>query len=197
VLEPKAPRDRGAVPISIQNCPHVGLMERLKRRSDFRAAAQAAARGARASSRAFVLQARRRAEAGPPRFGFTVSKQVGNAVERNRVRRRLRELVRVARGEALCAGHDYVLVGRPAALKARFDAMMHDFAAALARVHASSKASRGTGGSANQPPHSTGSPGRSQRHETGRPISNRNTADRKTSNRYIPDGPPQADDHEH
>jgi ribonuclease P protein component len=172
-------------------------MERLKRRSDFRAAAQAAARGTRASSRAFVLQARQRAEAGPPRVGFTVSKQVGNAVERNRVRRRLRELVRVARTESLCAGHDYVLVGRPAALKAQFDAMMHDFSAALGRVHATSKASRGTGVPANQTPHRTGSPGRSQRQEPARPISNRNTADRKTSNRYIPDAPQQADDHEH
>jgi ribonuclease P protein component len=172
-------------------------MERLKRRSDFRAAAQNAARGARASARAFVLQARRRDEAGPPRVGFTVSKQVGNAVERNRVRRRLRELVRVAPAESLCAGHDYVLVGRPAALRAQFDAMMHDFAAALERVHASSKACRGTGVSANQTPHRTGSPGRSQRQEPSRPISNRNAANRKTSNRHIPDAPPQADDHEH
>ncbi|HEX8826489.1 MAG TPA: ribonuclease P protein component [Xanthobacteraceae bacterium] len=172
-------------------------MERLKRRSDFRAAAQAAARGARASARAFVLQARQRGEAGPPRVGFTVSKQVGNAVERNRVRRRLRELVRVAAAAELCVGHDYVLVGRPAALRAEFDAMMRDLAAALDRIHASSKASRGTGVSGNQTPHRTGSPGRSQRQEPGRHISNRNTANRQMSNRHIPDAPPHADDHEH
>jgi ribonuclease P protein component len=169
-------------------------MKRLKRRSDFRAAAQAAARGARASARAFILQARRRAEAGPPRMGLTVSKQVGNAVKRNRVRRRLRELIRVSPAAQLCAGHDYVLVGRSAALRAEFEAMIRDLAAALDRVHASDKASRGTGVSVNQTPHRTGSPGRP---EPGRHISNRNTADRKTSDRHIPDAPPLADDHEH
>jgi ribonuclease P protein component len=175
------------------NGPNVGLMERLKRRSDFRAAAQAA----RASARAFVLQARLRAEAGPPRIGFTVSKQVGNAVERNRVRRRLRELVRVAPAASLCAGHDYVLVGRPAALRVQFDAMMRDLAAALDRVHALSKVSRATGASGHQTPHRTGSPGRPRRQQPGRPISNRNTANRATSNRHIHDAPPQADDDEH
>ena len=66
-------------------------MERLTRRTDFRAAAAAL----RASVGAFVVQARRRAEDGPVRIGFTVSRQVGNAVERNRVRRRLRGLVRM------------------------------------------------------------------------------------------------------
>jgi ribonuclease P protein component len=172
-------------------------MERLKRRSDFRAAAQAAAEGARASARAFVLQARRRAEAGPPRIGYTVSRQVGNAVERNRVRRRLRELIHVAPPASLRAGHDYVLVGRPAALQAQFDVMIRDLAAALDRVHASSKTSRGTGASGHQTPHRTGSPGRPQRQEPGGYLSNRNTPNRRTSNRQIPDAEPQADDHEH
>jgi ribonuclease P protein component len=172
-------------------------MERLKRRSDFRAAAQAAARGARASVRAFILQAHRRAEVGPPRVGFTVSKQVGNAVERNRVRRRLRELVRVTATAQLCAGHDYVLVGRPAALRAEFAAMMRDLAAALDRVHASDKASRGTGASGNQTPHKSGSPGRPQRQQPGQHISHRNSRHRQTPNRHIPDAPPHADDHEH
>jgi ribonuclease P protein component len=110
-------------------------MERLKRRTDFRAAAA----GARAPGSAFVLQARRREEAGREtgsvRVGFTVSKQVGNAVERNRVKRRLREIVRLAPVTALCAGHDYVLIGRRAALQARFGDMARDFAAALHRVH--------------------------------------------------------------
>ncbi|HXX50486.1 MAG TPA: ribonuclease P protein component [Xanthobacteraceae bacterium] len=203
MLEPNAPRDRGAGPRSIKTfsikispnagLPNVGLMERLKRRSDFRAAAQAAARGARASARAFVLQARRRAEAGPPRIGFTISKQVGNAVERNRVRRRLRALVRGTPAESLSSGHDYVLVGRRAALKARFGDMMQDLAAALHRVHGLGKtSSSGTGTAANQPPHRTGSPGRKRLQVAGRPA-----ADRNTSNLHLPGEPPQADSHEH
>jgi ribonuclease P protein component len=107
-------------------------MERLKRRTDFRAAAA----GARAGTSAFVLQARSRAESGPPRVGFTVSKQVGNAVERNRVRRRLREIVRLAGKTALCNDHDYVLVGRRSALAAPFAEMMRELDTALHRVHA-------------------------------------------------------------
>ena len=74
-------------------------MERLKRRSDFRAVTQAAGAGARAHASAFILQARPRAESGPPRVGFTVSKQVGNAVERNRIRRLVREEFRLAQRE--------------------------------------------------------------------------------------------------
>ena len=57
---------------------------------------------------------------GPVRFGFTVSKKVGNAVERNRVRRRLREIVRLSAANRLRTGHDYVLVGRRAALDLPF-----------------------------------------------------------------------------
>ena len=64
-------------------------MERLKQRADFLAAAT----GTRAPAAAFVLQARKRADEGPARVGLTVSKKVGNAVERNRVRRRLRDRV--------------------------------------------------------------------------------------------------------
>ncbi len=111
-------------------------MERLKRRTDFRAAAQAAANGAKASAGAFVLQARERGPSGPPRVGFTVSRQVGNAVMRNRVRRRLREVVRLAPATALSPGHDYVLIGRKAALVAPFSDMVRQFATALRRVHA-------------------------------------------------------------
>jgi ribonuclease P protein component len=118
-------------------------MERLKRRTDF----QAAAKGARAPASGFVLQARARAESGPPRVGFTVSRQVGNAVERNRVRRRLREVVRLAPGTGLCtplfAGHDYVLIGRRAALKAPFGDMVRELDAALRRLHASGAVTTG------------------------------------------------------
>ena len=99
-------------------------VERLKHRSDFRAVAT----GLRVSAGAFVLQACRRADSETIRVGFTVSRQVGNAVERNRVRRRLREIVRVSAagvkrvesGSGLRPGHDYVLIGRRLALAAQF-----------------------------------------------------------------------------
>jgi ribonuclease P protein component len=107
-------------------------MERLRQRADFLAAAS----GIKVSAPAFLLQARKRSNEGPVRFGFTVSKKVGNAVERNRVRRRLREVVRLAAGTRTRAGHDYVLVGRRAALNLPFDRMMQDFDGALRRLHA-------------------------------------------------------------
>ena len=105
-------------------------MERLKQRADF----LATARGAKAHGGAFVLQTRARGDTEAPRFGFTASKKVGSAVERNRVRRRLREIVR--RHAALLAedGHDYVLIGRRTALQAPFDQMVAEFTGALARL---------------------------------------------------------------
>ena len=105
-------------------------MERLRQRPDFLAAAA----GLKASAAAFTLQARRRDDEGPPRVGFTVSRKVGNAVERNRVRRRLREIVRRTPA-GLHAGHDYVLVGRRAALAEPFERMIAALDTALERVH--------------------------------------------------------------
>jgi ribonuclease P protein component len=127
-------------------------MERLKRRMDFRAAAG----GTRAPASTFVLQARPRADEGGVRVGFTVSRQVGNAVERNRVRRRLRELVRLAHAGSLHAGHDYVLIGRRAALKAPFGEMMKELDTALDRIHGRER--KGTGAARQQPLHEAGSP---------------------------------------
>jgi ribonuclease P protein component len=107
-------------------------MERLRRRADFLAAAS----GIKAPAAAFVLQAHKRRDEGPARFGFTVSNKVGNAAERNRVRRRLREIVRRSAATGLRAGHDYVLIGRRAALNLPFARMTQDFEGALRRVHA-------------------------------------------------------------
>jgi len=106
-------------------------MERMRHRADFLAAAAAA----KASGAAFTLQTRARDDAGPPRVGFTVSKKVGNAVERNRVRRRLREIVRLAPAGRLQAGHDYVLIGRRAALGLPFARMVAELDGALDRLH--------------------------------------------------------------
>jgi ribonuclease P protein component len=111
-------------------------MQRLKQRADFLAAAA----GVKVPATAFILQARGRHDTAPPRFGFTVSKKVGNAVERNRVRRRLREIVRLSVALPDQAGHDYVLIGRRAALERPFDRMIEDFAGALKRVGKRSRA---------------------------------------------------------
>ena len=113
-------------------------MERLRRRADFLAAAG----GARASAAGFVLQARARGDAGPARVGFTVSRKVGNAVVRNRVRRRLREIVRLAPSERMQRGTDYVLIGRTAALDATFDRLAADLAGALDQVHRRQRAAK-------------------------------------------------------
>lgn len=107
-------------------------MERLRKRADFVAAAS----GLKIPAATFVLQARDRRDLGPVRVGFTVSKKVGNSVERNRVRRRLRELVRLKSGDALRTGHDYVLIGRRAALSAEFAQLVFEYERAIARLAA-------------------------------------------------------------
>jgi len=126
-------------------------MQRLRQRSEFLAAAT----GAKAPVTGFVLQALDRREDGPVRVGFTCSKKVGNAVERNRVRRRLREVVRLAPPDRMRPGHDYVLIGRRAALDLPFERMVEDFDRALRRLHAAPTGSGGkrTGGGPSRTPH--------------------------------------------
>jgi ribonuclease P protein component len=116
-------------------------MERLRQRADFLAAAT----GIKVPATAFVLQARKRTDDGPVRFGFTVSKKVGNAVERNRVRRRLKEIVRRSDTNRMPSGYDYVLIGRRAALKTPFTRIAADFEGALRRMHAGRGANGNTG----------------------------------------------------
>lgn len=70
------------------------------------------------------------------RVGFTVSRRVGNAVTRNRVRRRLREIARQVIPEAARTDFDYVLVGRQAALKRAFAVMRRELIEALSRLKA-------------------------------------------------------------
>lgn len=67
-----------------------------------------------------MLQTRKRDDPGPARMGFTVSKKVGTAVERNRVRRRLKDAVNRFAMDRMIPGHDYVLVGRRNALTVTF-----------------------------------------------------------------------------
>jgi ribonuclease P protein component len=105
-------------------------MERLRQRADFLAVAN----GARVQAPAFVLQGRRRDDFGPIRIGFTVTKKNGTATERNRIRRRLREVVKRLDRVALRPHSDYVLVGRRSALTRDFADMLDDLRTALGRI---------------------------------------------------------------
>ena len=119
--------------------PRAGRVETLKRRSEF----LRTRKGARAATPCFVLEAKRReddvtvAAAGGPRFGFTVSKAVGKAVDRNRINRRLKAAVRDVVCEHARREFDYVLIARRAALDVRFAALVADLVKALKRAHAS------------------------------------------------------------
>lgn len=70
------------------------------------------------------------------RVGFTVSRKVGNAVARNRVRRRLREVARLVMPDQALADLDYVLVGRQAALGRDFATLQRELVDALKRLKA-------------------------------------------------------------
>ena len=111
-------------------------MDRLRQRAEFLAVAN----GARVSSAAFALQARRRDDQGPIRVGFTVTKKNGTATERNRIRRRLRELVKRLDVISMRPHHDYVLVGRREALTRDFAVMLDDLRSALKRLDRPAKA---------------------------------------------------------
>jgi ribonuclease P protein component len=105
-------------------------MDRLRQRADFLAVAN----GARINSAAFAVQSRRRDDGGPIRVGFTVTKKNGTATERNRIRRRLRELVKRLDAVSMRPHSDYVLVGRRAALNRDFATMLDDLHGALHRL---------------------------------------------------------------
>jgi ribonuclease P protein component len=105
-------------------------MDRLRQRADFLAVAN----GARANSAGFVLQGRLRDDDGPIRVGFTVTKKNGTATERNRIRRRLRELVKRLDVISMRPHSDYVLVGRRTALNRDFATMLDELRSALARL---------------------------------------------------------------
>lgn len=108
----------------------------LKRRPEF----LRIRKGARFATPGFVLEAKRRDDESVPadgaRFGFTVSKKVGNAVERNRIKRRLKAAVRDVVRNHSRSDFDYVLIARRAALDAGFAALVSDLIKALGRVHA-------------------------------------------------------------
>lgn len=110
-------------------------MQRLKNRREF----LAAARGASSAVRTLVVKMRERGDEGPPRIGFTVTRKLGGAVERNRIRRRLKEAVRLALPGRMRQGCDYVFIGRREAAVRPFKLLMEDVVHAVGRLDRSAR----------------------------------------------------------
>jgi ribonuclease P protein component len=95
--------------------------------------------GARCPLPPFVLETKPRPEPGDahggPRFGFTVTKAIGNAVVRNRVRRRLKAAVTAIAVTSAKPGFDYVLIARSAVIERDFSQLKKDLERAFHRVH--------------------------------------------------------------
>ena len=109
------------------------VLERLKQRKDFLRLAHAK----RVHSTSFVLQARDRGDAQALRVGFTCSKKVGNAVARNRAKRRLREIARLILPQFGQIGHDYVLIGRAnVTASTKFNALQDELLTSLRKLQA-------------------------------------------------------------
>ncbi len=104
---------------------------RLKRRAEF---LRAASKGRKAAVHGLVLQALARNDEGPARIGFTVTKKVGNAVVRNRTRRRLKEAARLVLRERQLGAVDLVLIGRDTTRGRPFTALMDDLSRALTKA---------------------------------------------------------------
>jgi len=103
----------------------------ISRRADF----LAANRGTRVARPGFVLLTRPN-ETGTLRFGITVTKKIGNAVVRNRMKRRFRALLRELLPVQGLPGADHVLIGREGGIERDFAALREELVAALARAAA-------------------------------------------------------------
>ncbi|MDZ7905602.1 MAG: ribonuclease P protein component [Cypionkella sp.] len=110
-----------------------GAIQTLTKRADFLRASSARRMG----TGSFLLQARARGDdTAAIRIGFTASKKIGNAVARNRAKRRMRALVRAVLPDLGRAGWDYVLVAKPQATITRdYADMLADLTRALGQIH--------------------------------------------------------------
>jgi ribonuclease P protein component len=120
-------------PPAVSVCLPTKALLIMRQRADFLRTASARRQG----TGGFLLQARDRADGQPQvRVGYTASKKIGNAVLRNRAKRRLREVARAVLTSGGRAGWDYVLVAKPGATVSRdYAELLDDLAKALAAVH--------------------------------------------------------------
>ena len=103
----------------------------IRKRADF----LAANRGRRFATPGFVLLVQDRRDSDPAiRLGITITKKVGNAVIRNRMRRRFRELAREMLDSHGKAGSDHILIGRSDGIERDFDALRADMRRALTKL---------------------------------------------------------------
>ena len=118
-------------------------MERIKKRPEYLAVAATRRKWV---TPAFILQAMPGSTDSQPKAGFTVSKKVGNAVMRNKARRRLKEAARTQIVENGTSGWAYVFIGRQAAISYPFEKLCADMRWALAKLAAGAdlKTSRNT-----------------------------------------------------
>jgi ribonuclease P protein component len=108
-------------------------IERLKKRADFLACAQAQA----CAKGAVVVQARPRGDERPlVRAGFTATKRIGGAVERNRAKRRMREAARLVLPDLARPGFDYVFIARGGVTTRPWARLLDDVKSALIRLAA-------------------------------------------------------------
>jgi ribonuclease P protein component len=111
----------------------IPTIERLKKRADFLACAQASA----CARGAVLVQARARGDDLPlVRAGFTATRRIGGAVERNRAKRRLREAARLLLPEFARPGHDYVFIARGGVTTRPWMRLLDDVKSALIRLAA-------------------------------------------------------------
>jgi len=114
--------------------PHIqrtSIPDILTKRHDFVAASK---RGRKGVASSVIVQWRQRHDGRPPRYGITASKKTGNAVKRNRAKRRLREVVRQALTPRAANGHDYVLIARHNTAMVPWPQLLSDFEKALMRA---------------------------------------------------------------
>lgn len=107
--------------------------KRLKRRAEF---LRVAAKGRKAPSPGLVLQVLARDDTDPVRLGFTVTKKVGNAVIRNRTKRRLRAAAHEVLKDSPVQGTDMVLIGRDTTRGRKFTLLIDDLRRSMAKLGA-------------------------------------------------------------